>query len=712
LIVSGNKLSGNLYELFDNSTFNDHLKTVDVAGNQLTGSLPEQLFSSPSLTQFAGGSNCFTGSISSALCNASSLITLDISGMVSGEQCGGLVWWFGIPVNMKVSGDIPACLLGSASLEVLSMSGNNVRSTLSDLAPNSRMRYLTLSNNHIYGTIPESFKQHLLFNKLDLGFNHISGTLDGSLWFPANHSHSQVNLRLKSNRLSGDIPSSFLNASVINILDGNLFQCEQMNPSTLPANDPQAHNYICGSSVLDSTLYMTVTIIFIRLVLTAIFMFGVSTDNPVHTYIVQLFSMLFGDRNRASSGNPFVDILGDMLATLRFGSFKIVLASLIILIPLYLSLKLSKDGFSSHTYEYAWTLSLGYMNGAQPAYIMMAFMASILVLFVLSDIRVSRKLRDMAEPEVELEAKRVSVAKSGLIEQPVSVPAVSTLEDIFLSKPSLHFYTFSINFVIMFGVNGAYVYFVLGRPVYQQYLMAFGLSVFKIGWTSGFISPILVSLKAKARLILIVYLLNNIVIPILGSLCIDINCYQTIFLPSSAVPNDLIVQQYQCSLGVENLYYSGECEYTPYLISSSFEPMFSYSEQCGSSVLSNYIHVYLIMMGVVNSIILVCQFGIFSYFCDIGTPSNANDVSRAALVSTWKKHIMYYKAITAGIINKRVLPIQKDDDFSLLDDHNRMYNLREFAVGFAVSVVLMLTFGMAYPPLNVIIFIEIGKFST
>ena len=55
-------------------------------------------------------------------------------------------------------------------------------------------------------------------------------------------------LTLDSNRLSGNIPPSFTEAGGLDILSGNLFQCE---PNNIPRYDPKQIGYICGSLTLD-----------------------------------------------------------------------------------------------------------------------------------------------------------------------------------------------------------------------------------------------------------------------------------------------------------------------------------------------------------------------------------------------------------------------------------------------------------------------------
>ena len=66
------------------------------------------------------------------------------------------------------------------------------------------------------------------------------------------------------NRLSWNIPNSFLTATNVNILNGNLFQCNQ---DSKPEHDPSSATYVCGSSNFDNSL-----ILFIATLLVVMFL--------------------------------------------------------------------------------------------------------------------------------------------------------------------------------------------------------------------------------------------------------------------------------------------------------------------------------------------------------------------------------------------------------------------------------------------------------
>ena len=252
-VVSGNQFVGNLNGVFNDSYFNEHLVTVDVSNNGFDGTVPTTLFSSHSLEEFICGNNCFSGDIPSAVCNADSLKTLDMSGLTAGQSCitkyTGL---FNFYTAKEVAGSLPACLFSINTLESLSMSGNGIRSKLYDISVDSSLINVSLSYNRLSGTIPLSIQHHVGFRKLDLSYNRLTGTIDQMNYYNSTSIGGTV-LYLESNRLSGDIPSSFEPVKSINRLDGNMFQCQSVDQ--LPQHDPNVNNYICGSQNLDEYLY-------------------------------------------------------------------------------------------------------------------------------------------------------------------------------------------------------------------------------------------------------------------------------------------------------------------------------------------------------------------------------------------------------------------------------------------------------------------------
>jgi len=97
LLISDNLFGGSLDNVFmqDNVFVQDNvsmhyignLQTVDISRNGFTGNLPNSLFNSSSLLNVFAGQNCFSGPISSTICNAVALVSLELTQMAAGHFC-------------------------------------------------------------------------------------------------------------------------------------------------------------------------------------------------------------------------------------------------------------------------------------------------------------------------------------------------------------------------------------------------------------------------------------------------------------------------------------------------------------------------------------------------------------------------------------------------------------------------------------------------
>jgi hypothetical protein len=118
LNLDGNSLVGSLPRYFP-----DDLKlfqVIAVHDNNLQGQLPSKL--PPNLQALSVTKNCFTGTLSPSMCNASSLQYLILDGLSAGEVCQKPIW----PINplglnalrstSRMSGSIPACIYSLPNL--------------------------------------------------------------------------------------------------------------------------------------------------------------------------------------------------------------------------------------------------------------------------------------------------------------------------------------------------------------------------------------------------------------------------------------------------------------------------------------------------------------------------------------------------------------------------------------------------------------------
>lgn len=756
LLIAGNKFHGDLNIAFPNEIA-EIFVSVDLERNGFSGQLPSAILSSKSLEEFIGGINCFSGAIPSYICSARSLKTLDLSGMTSGSKC---VTKIGKATHATtVPGDIPSCLLSSRSLVVLTLSGNGIRSKLSDIPANSNLTNVSLSYNRITGTIPDSVLQYQGFRKLDLSYNHLSGTLEASTWFQNESGHRNnskyLALRLKSNRLSGHIPSAFSVATNISIVAGNMFQC--LTTASLPQNDPDVHKYFCGSEYLDSAVIAAAALMMFLLLSTingiknvfgdsirkccgdvvAVFLWRpqspTGTETPVTSTHLGNECVDERDNSAVFSGNSrpkslkFVGLSAEqhtrgtvielrmMLYCFRRYLGLLLCAILVVFIPVYLALKYSSSGeYSSQTYQYGWLVSMGFMQYELPAATIFSLWFLLLPGFLVFDEYICKDFRykakysshlGMGAPETELVARWSS-----------SCIVLATLA----------------NLAVVGLVNGWYVRTVLYGSAGMQSKVLYVTSMFKTFWSQGVMNPLLRMLKSRKGVLLAVTILNSIIIPILVTSAIDINCYQKVFVPGEPVTEEFVVNRYSCAVNVDLQFMDQNttCVDTAKVLIPSFTPPYVYSGQCSNSLLSNYIPVYLLTYGVLNMTLLVLQFVVLACFTDVVADPNGNlaerwlyefkvtNQERKRWCCTWWSHcpwpscfcmtnLSFYQYLSFGVINFRVLPISVSAGESLEVFNSpggvSMYKLREMSISMIVAMLLLVSYGVAYPLLAIVL---------
>ena len=140
------------------------------------------------------------------------------------------------------------------NLTTLHLSGVNMYGSLTDdISLGSSLVDLSLSHNYLTGSMPNQFFEHRWSN-LDLGFNKLSGVLPNDMLVP-----STATVSLQVNRLSGYLPRLINNASTVNVLDGNLFDCDASHP--LPDKDGKSKTYSCGSTSFESSGYAALAVL-------------------------------------------------------------------------------------------------------------------------------------------------------------------------------------------------------------------------------------------------------------------------------------------------------------------------------------------------------------------------------------------------------------------------------------------------------------------
>ncbi|XP_022742404.1 probably inactive leucine-rich repeat receptor-like protein kinase IMK2 isoform X1 [Durio zibethinus] len=185
--------------------FLTNLRGVYLFNNRLSGSMPPSVGNCPALQTLDLSNNSLTGTIPSSLANSTRLYILNLS-------------------YNSLLGSIPVRLTRSPSLSILALQHNNLSGSIPDTwvgtGNNSyRLRFLTLDQNFLIGTIPVSLSKLSLLEHISLSHNQITGTIPYEL---GKLSKLQM-LDISSNAINGSFPSSFANlSSLVSLnLEGN-----------------------------------------------------------------------------------------------------------------------------------------------------------------------------------------------------------------------------------------------------------------------------------------------------------------------------------------------------------------------------------------------------------------------------------------------------------------------------------------------------------
>ena len=189
-------------------------------GNDLLGSIPQELGGLSNLEVLQLSRNDLSGSIPSSLGNLSNLQRLALNG---NELSGSIPSSLGNLTNLRelrlhgndLSGSIPSSLGNLTNLQRLDLYHNDLSGSIpSSLGNLTNLRHLWLGDNRLSGSIPSSLGNLTNLQVLALYNNRLSGSIPSSLGNLTNLRE----LRLRNNDLSGSIPSSLGNLTNLQLL--------------------------------------------------------------------------------------------------------------------------------------------------------------------------------------------------------------------------------------------------------------------------------------------------------------------------------------------------------------------------------------------------------------------------------------------------------------------------------------------------------------
>ncbi|XP_028766532.1 receptor-like protein EIX2 [Neltuma alba] len=198
LDLSSNNLKGEISTMKDWPSF-EQLKILNLYGNQITGSLPENIADRmPSLECLLLGNNLINGSIPNSLCQIGTLYQLDLS-------------------KNELSGEIPDCWGDNQQWDEINLSSNKLSGGFpSTFGKLSSLFWLHLNNNSLQGELPLSLGHLKKLLILDVGDNQFVGSIPP--WTRKTFPSVKI-LRLRQNNLNGSIPSQICQLTSLQILD-------------------------------------------------------------------------------------------------------------------------------------------------------------------------------------------------------------------------------------------------------------------------------------------------------------------------------------------------------------------------------------------------------------------------------------------------------------------------------------------------------------
>ncbi|XAR62031.1 Non-specific serine/threonine protein kinase [Bertholletia excelsa] len=198
-LVLQNKFSGHLPESYSKCRT---LIRFRVNSNNLEGPIPERLLALPHVSIIDLGFNRLNGSISKAIASARNLSELFMQ-------------------SNRISGTLPPEISRAINLVKMDLSNNLLFGPIPSEIGNLRnLNQLMLQGNQFNSSIPDSLSSLKSLNVLDLSNNLLMGKIPESLSDLLPNS-----MNFSSNRLSGPIPSSFIEGGLLESFSNNPELC-------------------------------------------------------------------------------------------------------------------------------------------------------------------------------------------------------------------------------------------------------------------------------------------------------------------------------------------------------------------------------------------------------------------------------------------------------------------------------------------------------
>jgi preprotein translocase subunit SecG len=577
------------------------LTLFDFSRNQLTGTLPDALFNrtDASLQSLLLFENCFSGTIPTSLCSSAELSVLVMDSLSSVGSCSINIanslkpFVKAVFSRMRLRGSLPNCLWNMSQLQVLHFASNGLTGTIGDIA-SPFLVDVSLSNNNLIGTIPSSFQEFHFFSQLDLSNNKLSGILTKQ--FALNVTTTQLDLTV--NRLSGPIPDDIIKADHINILNGNLFQCQTSN---MPVSDPDRKSADCGSKNFNESMIVWGTLMMVAIA--CIFLLPIQ-------FLPQAIEF---HNHLTTQHEATVKLGGSLQQCMHFMTLLRILAGAVVAVAVfavvgcmftYIGLKDSANGqYATISQQYAWTTTVAFMHGLLPtAVVMMFFIIASLIMNNLMLWYVSMK----ADNELGLGEGRMAIeGQRSVIGRFASLKGMAVGDALYSIFPAMQYWSIAgvmlAHAIVTITINVLYVLALLESSIGSNAVIVVQLflSVFKLTWvySMGKLVRRIDDTSKYSRLVTYtwLYLISFMVGPFIATFFSEDTCFHEVFAGQDAVTSLFTITSLGCESSCFDLDCTSSCGFdTPLTISTTVSPSWSYSYQCSSTLLQDYVPVFIL----------------------------------------------------------------------------------------------------------------------
>ena len=651
VLLNDNLFSGSLHDISINSSY---LELYDVSNNRFTGTIPSLPFLSHNLEVFATAGNCLIRYLSNNICVAQGLRVLALDGLRASPHCTA-PFLHGVSsksyvLNADTKSVIPPCIFSMPHLEILHLSGNAFTGTLPSIIEySSSLIDLTLSHNVLSGTIPSAI-QTKSWSRLDLSYNKFSGTLENTVGM------GNSSLSLVVNRLSGKTPSVLSSSRNIDLLRGNLFECN-FDTRVLPKYDSAAKSYTCASDALEIAFFLCMGVLGLGL-LAAMVLYLRKSDTClrlitfVWTYLVH---------------SPQETKVDKIMSQLRHMCTFLTCLIVVALLPTYSALGLF---YGNRHYRYGWIVSAAYLSGSGAAIVLLLIWTCLLFYFLYSITRLFAVISNQqSDVSLLMDALKMTPRNSALHMSLIGIMVIFDFAVIFLSN-SLY-----ISVATLFGYKDSVLVQILAGALKFLWNTLFVQNIHSITqYVLGTEGETLIVFDTLA--IFFLTLMNYIIIPVFAEAVIDPHCFYNVLFTSDPVSVSYTFNGLCVSVFIANSKLF--CYHTSVELSTTYIPPFIYTYECSSALLVNYVTVfiYLFLSMYVFSPLRVIFFlflrhpssqrlGIHCYFESSSNDNNAENVV----------------VLHMNVINEWTW--------------------------FLSSCIILMTFGVVYPPLAVIICLSV-----